>query len=169
MSEIVEQLREKAKWRPNDVHGDLHNAAADEIDRLRAALKDAEDRADLYANSRPVVEAARTREPVAWWAYCEKTGGQMVKPAGLKNMLIEDADRIYADDGGYVLRPLVVDHAQPKRDRQATASLVRDYLQKKYGTAAVQMSSDGMERIYYNGIPLLDISDALAMTSTEDK
>lgn len=33
---------------------------ADEIDRLRAALKDAEDRADLYANSRPVVEAART-------------------------------------------------------------------------------------------------------------
>lgn len=28
--------------------------AADEIDRLRSALNDAEDRADLYANSRPV-------------------------------------------------------------------------------------------------------------------
>jgi hypothetical protein len=39
MSDIVEQLREKSKWRPNDVHGDLHKAAADEIVRLRAIVR----------------------------------------------------------------------------------------------------------------------------------
>jgi hypothetical protein len=49
-------------------------------------------------------------------------------------------------------------------DRQATAALIREYLQKKYGTAAVQVSSDGMERIYYNGIPLLDLADALSVS-----
>lgn len=45
------------------------------------------------------------QEPAAWWANCEKTGGQMVRTSGLKDMLIEEADRIYAEHG-YVLRPL---------------------------------------------------------------
>ena len=35
-TDIVKQLREKAKWRSDDIHGDLHNAAADEIERLRS-------------------------------------------------------------------------------------------------------------------------------------
>jgi hypothetical protein len=38
---------------------------------------------------------------------------------------------------------------------------IRDYLQNRYGTAAVQMSADGIERIYYNGVALRDLADAL--------
>lgn len=34
--QLLAELREKARWRPNDIHGDLHNAAADEIERLRS-------------------------------------------------------------------------------------------------------------------------------------
>lgn len=55
--------------------------------------------------------------------------------------------------------------AQRAPDRQAIAIMIREYLQKKYGTAAVRMS-DGMERIYYSGVSLLDIADALSNTST---
>ncbi len=64
----------------------------------------------LAALRSPAVDAQQCgvlteQEPVAWWAYCEKTGGQMVRTPGLKDMLIEEADRIYAEHG-YVLRPL---------------------------------------------------------------
>ena len=45
---------------------------------------------------------------------------------------------------------------------ETTGALIRNFLQKKYGTAAVQVSSDGMERIYYNGVSLLDLADALS-------
>lgn len=54
-----EFIAQKIRDRILSIQPATTTATEDEIDRLRAALKDAEDRADLYANSRPVVEAAR--------------------------------------------------------------------------------------------------------------
>lgn len=39
-SDLVQQLREKAKWREGDVHGNLHEEAADRIEKLEGALRD---------------------------------------------------------------------------------------------------------------------------------
>lgn len=61
----------------------------------------------------------------------------------------------------------LLDLAQSSRDRQAIAAQIREYLQKKYGTYAVQVSSDGVERIYYNGVSLLDLADALSISSPD--
>ncbi len=67
-------------------------------------------RAELKAHRGSGVHTEQ--EPAAWWANCEKTGGQMVRTSGLKDMLIEEADRIYAEHG-YVLRPLYAVLATP--------------------------------------------------------
>jgi hypothetical protein len=40
--DLVEQLLEKAEWRSNDVHGDLHREAATRIQQLTARAEQAE-------------------------------------------------------------------------------------------------------------------------------
>ncbi len=50
--------------------------------------------------------AAASAEPVAWRALCENTGGQLVMVDGLKDMLVEQADSLYNNSGGYILQPL---------------------------------------------------------------
>ena len=72
-------------------------------DLLRAALKDAEDRADLYANSRPVVEAATPTEPVGWMAHCAKTGGRLF--AHTEQTARIEGKSIYAEHG-FTVTPL---------------------------------------------------------------
>lgn len=69
------------------------------------------------------LRAAASAEPVAWRALCENTGGQLVMVDGLKDILVEKADSIYNNSGGYILQPLYTHPAPVSASARAAPTI----------------------------------------------
>lgn len=101
-NEIVSMAQEICSFR-GEVPCSIDRRGAERWEKYKplaqAVLREAERLFALRA-------AAASAEPVAWRALCENTGGQLVMVDGLKDMLVERADSIYNNSGGYILQPL---------------------------------------------------------------
>jgi hypothetical protein len=119
-TDIVEQLREKARWRPHDVHGDLHNAAADEIERLRLAPPAAEGADKRYWNFREMREALEWIEKDDRYWTNNQTADEVLECAPSGNVKIR---------GPYARRAYAALAApQSQEGERAAMDAIRNYL-----------------------------------------
>lgn len=111
------------------------NAAESGADVLIAELADA-----LRAGV-----AQTGQQPVGWFYHNDYHGYQQV------------AKEFEGEEGQI---PLYADVAQAQSSDRITQA-IRDYC-ISLGSAAVQLSSDGVERIYYSGISIVGLADAIS-------